>query len=98
MKANYRKACNEDNSYYYNPVKFIDALKNHKHIVLLYEDREMAKKIEYRFIKNGLGKGQHCIYTTTHGYGDNNDNDDIYHYYHLVFDRIPNGKHFTDRC
>jgi hypothetical protein len=30
-------------------------------------------KIEYRYIKNGLSKGQHCIYTT-HEDGNNGNN------------------------
>jgi hypothetical protein len=60
-------------NYNYYPLKFIDAVNDHKHIVLFYEDRVAAKKIEYRYIKNGLSKGQHCIYTT-HADGNNNNN------------------------
>ena len=44
------------------PTKFIDSLSARKHIVLFYEEVEEAQKIEFRFIKNGLSKGEHCVY------------------------------------
>jgi hypothetical protein len=61
----------EDNyEYGFNdPLRFIDSLKSRKHIVLYYENKEFGKKIQYRFIRNGLLKGENCIYTT------HNDND-----------------------
>jgi hypothetical protein len=37
-------------------------MDDYKHIVLFYEQPESGRMI--RFIKNGLLKGQHCIYTT----------------------------------
>ncbi len=44
------------------PIKFIDDIKENKHIVLFYEEPEWAKIVEFRFIQNGLEKGEHCIY------------------------------------
>jgi hypothetical protein len=32
-------------NYSYYPLKFIDAVNDHKHIVLFYEDRVAAKKL-----------------------------------------------------
>lgn len=32
--------------------------------MLLYEDSEYARMIEFRFLKNGLTKGEQCIYAT----------------------------------
>ncbi len=46
------------------PLKFVDTLDTKKHIVLFYEDPDYARKIEFQFIKNGLEKGEHCIYAT----------------------------------
>ena len=53
----------EDNyEYRFNdPLRFIDSLKSKKHIVLYYENKEFGKKIQYRFIRNGLLKGENCI-------------------------------------
>ena len=47
-----------------NPLKFLDTLDDFKHIVLFYEEPESGRMIQFRFIKNGLLEGQHCIYTT----------------------------------
>ena len=47
-----------------NPLKFLDTIDDFKHIVLFYEEPESGRMIQFRFIKNGLSKGQHCIYTT----------------------------------
>lgn len=44
---------------------FTDNLKSW-HIALLYEEPELARVIEFQFIKNGLEKGQSCCYIT-HG-------------------------------
>jgi hypothetical protein len=49
------------------PLKFIDKLGTNKHIVLYYENEEFSKKIQYRFIRNGLKKGDTCIYATHDG-------------------------------
>jgi hypothetical protein len=47
-----------------NPLEFLDTIDDFKHIVLFYEEPESGRMIQYRFINNGLLKGQHCIYTT----------------------------------
>ena len=50
-----------------SPLRFVDSLCDHtcnKHILLLYEDAEYGRKIQFRFIKNGLLKGEHCIFST----------------------------------
>jgi hypothetical protein len=57
----YRK--DDDN----NLFEFIDSLGSEigkkKHIVIFYEEPECTRSIEFRFIKNGLLKQEHCIYT-----------------------------------
>jgi chemotaxis family two-component system sensor kinase Cph1 len=55
---------NDYNNIYKDPLKFIDTLDSSKHIVLYYENEDFSKKIQYRFIRNGLEKGDNCIYTT----------------------------------
>jgi len=52
-----------DDSFNRNPLKFLDSIDDYKHIVLFYEEPESGRMIQFRFIKNGLLKGQHCIYT-----------------------------------
>lgn len=48
-----------------NPaLKFIDAIDTPQHILLFYSDPKYAKRIEFQFIKNGLVRGEHCIYAT----------------------------------
>lgn len=46
------------------PFSYIDSLEHKQHILLLYEDLEYAKMIEFRFIKNGLTNGENCVYVT----------------------------------
>ena len=46
------------------PFKYIDSLEQKQHIALFYDDPEYARLIEFRFIKNGLLKGEHCVYAT----------------------------------
>lgn len=47
------------------PFRYIDSLEEQKqHIALLYEDAEYARLIEFRFIKNGLLRGEQCVYAT----------------------------------
>jgi MEDS: MEthanogen/methylotroph, DcmR Sensory domain len=46
------------------PLDFLDDLRGRKHIALFYEEPEYARMVEYHFIKNGLLKEEHCIYTT----------------------------------
>ncbi len=55
---------NGNDNIYKDPLLFIDGLDNYKHIVLYYENPKFGKKIQFRFIKNGLLKGENCIYTT----------------------------------
>ena len=46
------------------PIKFVDSIDVKKHIALFYEESEYARLIEFRFLKNGLAKGEQCIYAT----------------------------------
>jgi hypothetical protein len=46
------------------PLRFVNSLDTNKHILLLYDDSQHAKRIEFQFIGNGLAKGEHCIYAT----------------------------------
>ena len=47
------------------PLKYIDSLEQKQHILLLYEDPDYARLIEFRFIKNGLASGETCLYVTS---------------------------------
>lgn len=49
---------------YSEPQSFIDELKENRHLVLFYEDIKEGQKMQFRFIKNGLLRGENCIYTT----------------------------------
>ena len=49
-----------------DPMKFVDSLDLKKHVVLVYDDWSFGKMIQFRFINNGLIKGENCIYLT-HG-------------------------------
>ncbi len=55
---------NDNDKIYKDPLRFIDALDCSKHIVLYYENPKVGKKIQFRFIRNGLLKGETCIFTT----------------------------------
>jgi len=46
------------------PFRFIDSLEHKQHILLFYEEPEYARLMEFRFIKNGLQRGERCIYAT----------------------------------
>lgn len=46
------------------PFRYVDSISQKQHILLLYEDLEYARLIEFRFIKNGLDSGENCIYVT----------------------------------
>ena len=46
------------------PIEFIDSLDEKKHIMLYYDDPEYARLVEFRFLKNGLARGESCIYAT----------------------------------
>jgi hypothetical protein len=52
-----------NNNIFKNPLTFIDSLSGRKHIVLYYDNHEFGKKIQYRFIKNGVLSGECCIYS-----------------------------------
>lgn len=49
-----------------DPIRFVDSLDSQKHVVLVYEDQSFGNMIQFRFINNGLIKGENCIYLT-HG-------------------------------
>jgi hypothetical protein len=53
---------NSNNEIHHDPLKFIDTLSGHKHIALFYEELEAARIVEYRYLKNGLLKGQAGIH------------------------------------
>ena len=46
------------------PIRYIDSLREKRHIALFYEDPEYARLLEFRFIKNGLDLGEYCVYAT----------------------------------
>ncbi len=46
------------------PTKFVDTLDERKHTLLLYEEPEYGKLIKFRFINNGLLRGEHGIILT----------------------------------
>lgn len=47
------------------PLRYVDLLEHKQHILLLYEDPNYARLIEFRFIKNGLAMGENCLYVTS---------------------------------
>ena len=50
----------------YEATSFVDTLDTGKHVVLFYERFEYGLMLQFQFIKNGLLKGEHCVYGT-HG-------------------------------
>jgi hypothetical protein len=46
----------------YRPVKFIDRLGGNNHIVLLYDDEKYADMVIARYLRNGLEKGESCVF------------------------------------
>lgn len=48
----------------YRPVKLLDRLEGNNHIVLLYDRQEYADLIISRYFKNGLEKGESCVFFT----------------------------------
>ena len=50
----------------YEATSFVDSLDTGKHVVLFYERFEYGLMLQLQFIKNGLLKGEHCVYGT-HG-------------------------------
>jgi hypothetical protein len=47
------------------PLKYLDSFEKKQHILLLYEDPDYARLLEFRFIKNGLVSGESCLYVTS---------------------------------
>lgn len=40
------------------------ALVQGGHILMMYDDPDHAKAVQFEFIRSRLGKGEHCVYTT----------------------------------
>jgi len=49
----------------YHPIKYIDHLDRHKHIVLLYDNEKYVYWIISRYILNGLNNNESCIFFTS---------------------------------
>ena len=49
----------------YHPIKYIDHLDRHKHIVLLYDNEKYAYWIISRYLLNGLNDNESCIFFTS---------------------------------
>ncbi len=54
----------ENDPLYNDPFTFVDTLEGDKHIVMFYKNQDFGQKIQFRFIRNGLLKGENCIFTT----------------------------------
>lgn len=48
---------------------FVDSIGVGRHVLLLYQDADMGRTIEFRFILNGVKKGLHAFYFMTEGDG-----------------------------
>ena len=48
----------------YTPLRDIDNLKEKNHSMVLYDNEEFGKLVKYRYIENGLKKGEHSICLT----------------------------------
>src|SRR3972149_2372465 len=48
----------------YPPLKDVDNLKEKNHSMVLYDNDEYGKLVKYRYIENGLKKGEHSICIT----------------------------------
>jgi hypothetical protein len=44
--------------------RFLNSVDTNRHILLLYDEPDYARKVEFEFIKKGLDKGEHCVYAT----------------------------------
>ena len=53
---------NDKDTMYKDPLKFIDTLGGKKHIVLYYENPKFGKVIQFKFLMDGLLKGENSIY------------------------------------
>lgn len=62
----------------HDPLRFVETIGNGKHVVLFYEEPQYGRKVQFRFINNGLLKGEHGIITTVQ--------DDIQHIENQMLD------------
>ena len=46
------------------PITFINKMTSGDHALILQEDDSKARELRIKFIKQGLEKGEHCIYVT----------------------------------
>ncbi|MBI5377288.1 MAG: MEDS domain-containing protein [Thaumarchaeota archaeon] len=46
------------------PIEFVDSINSNQHILQVTTDENRAKQVQFRFIRNGLLKKEHCIYMT----------------------------------
>ena len=57
---------------------FLDDIEDlPRHIVMFYEEPEQARMVAFRFIKNGLERGDHCAYEIPLEDEDHKDGDRI---------------------
>ena len=47
---------------HYEATSFVNAIDIGKHVVCFYENLEYALMLQFQFMKNGLLRGQHCVY------------------------------------
>ncbi len=47
-----------------DPVEFIDKISSKQHILQVITNQDKAKQVQFRFIRNGLLKKEHCTYMT----------------------------------
>jgi len=47
-----------------DPKAFVDGLDSGQHILQIMSDTKKGKNIQFRFVNNGLLKGEHCVYLT----------------------------------
>lgn len=46
------------------PIEFVDSIHSNQHILQVISDSKGAKQVQFRFIRNGLIKKEHCTYMT----------------------------------
>ena len=46
------------------PLNFVQGLETGQHVVLFYEDKKYAERIQFKFLNEGLQKGESCVITT----------------------------------
>src|SRR5215469_977929 len=49
----------------YRPVKFLDQMEGKNHTVLLYDKQKYADLIIARYYRDGLDRGQSCVFFTS---------------------------------